>query len=40
MPGEAVRLDAALLVLAPPQIGKALHAIANNPGTDLSVLGL
>jgi two-component system chemotaxis response regulator CheB len=40
MPGEAVRLDAALLVLAPPQIGKALHAIANHPGTDLSVLGL
>jgi two-component system chemotaxis response regulator CheB len=40
MPGEAVRLDAARLVLAPAQIGKALHAMANNPGTDLSVLGL
>jgi two-component system chemotaxis response regulator CheB len=40
MPGEAVRLDAALLVLAPRQIGRALHAIANNPGRDPSLLGL
>jgi two-component system chemotaxis response regulator CheB len=40
MPGEAVRLDAALLVLAPQQIGRALHAIANNPGRDPSLLGL
>jgi two-component system chemotaxis response regulator CheB len=40
MPGEAVRLDAALLVLAPQQIGRALHAIAHNPGRDPSLLGL
>jgi two-component system chemotaxis response regulator CheB len=40
MPGEAVRLDAALLVLAPARIGQALHAIANQPGSDLSVLGI
>jgi two-component system chemotaxis response regulator CheB len=40
MPGEAVRLDAALLVLDPVRIGKALHAIANQPGSDLSVLGI
>jgi two-component system chemotaxis response regulator CheB len=40
MPGEAVRLDAALLVLAPRQIGRALHAIANNPGRDPSLPGL
>jgi two-component system chemotaxis response regulator CheB len=40
MPGEAVRLDAALLVLAPAEIGKTLRAIANNPGSTLSFLGI
>jgi two-component system chemotaxis response regulator CheB len=40
MPGEAVRLDAALLVLDPAQIGKALHAIANQPGAHAGFLGL
>ncbi|MEH6437674.1 chemotaxis-specific protein-glutamate methyltransferase CheB [Massilia sp. DD77] len=40
MPGEAVRLDAATLVLDPVRIGKAIHAIAHNPGSGLSVLGL
>ena len=40
MPGEAVRLDAAMLVLDPVRIGKAIHAIAHNPGAGLSVLGL
>jgi two-component system chemotaxis response regulator CheB len=40
MPGEALRLDAALLVLAPQQIGRALRAIANNPGRDPACLGL
>lgn len=39
MPGEAVRLDAAQLVLAPPQIGRTLRAIANNPGRDRSPPG-
>ncbi|MBQ5964422.1 chemotaxis protein CheB [Massilia sp. ZL223] len=39
MPGEAVRLDAATLVLDPVRIGKAIHAIAHNPGSGLSVLG-
>ncbi|TFW35347.1 chemotaxis protein CheB [Massilia horti] len=39
MPGEAVRLDAARLVLEPTQIGRVLRAIANHPGGDLSLLG-
>jgi len=39
MPGEAVRLDAATLVLDPVRIGKAMHAIAHHPGSGLSVLG-
>jgi two-component system chemotaxis response regulator CheB len=40
MPGEALRLDAAMLVLDPVRIGKALDTIANQPGGGLSVLGL
>lgn len=40
MPGEAMRLDAATLVLDPVRIGKAIRAIAMNPGSGLSVLGL
>lgn len=40
MPGEAMRLDAATLVLDPVRIGKAMRAIANNPRTGLSILGL
>ncbi|WP_020654059.1 chemotaxis-specific protein-glutamate methyltransferase CheB [Massilia niastensis] len=39
MPGEALRLGAAQLVLDPVRIGKALHAIANNPGRSLALLG-
>jgi two-component system chemotaxis response regulator CheB len=31
MPGEALRQDAAMLVLAPAEIGKTLHALANQP---------
>jgi two-component system chemotaxis response regulator CheB len=31
MPGEALRLDAAMLVLAPGEIGKTLQSIGNNP---------
>ncbi|CAN7394275.1 chemotaxis-specific protein-glutamate methyltransferase CheB [Massilia sp. LjRoot122] len=40
MPGEALRLGAAMLVLEPARIGKALHTIANQPEGGLSVLGL
>lgn len=40
MPGEALRLDAAVLVLEPVRIGKALYTIANQPGGGLAVLGL
>jgi hypothetical protein len=40
MPGEAVRLDAALLVLGPAEIGKALHAIANQPGAEIGFPGI
>jgi two-component system chemotaxis response regulator CheB len=40
MPGEALRLDAAMLVLEPVRIGKALYTIANQPGGGLAVLGL
>jgi two-component system chemotaxis response regulator CheB len=40
MPGEALRLDAAMLVLEPVRIGKALETIANQPGGGLAVLGL
>jgi two-component system chemotaxis response regulator CheB len=39
MPGEALRLDAAMLVLQPARIGKMLHTIANQPGA-LAALGL
>jgi two-component system chemotaxis response regulator CheB len=40
MPGEALRLGAAMLVLEPVRIGKALDMIANQPGGGLAVLGL
>jgi two-component system chemotaxis response regulator CheB len=40
MPGEALRLGAAMLVLEPVRIGKALDTIANQPGNGLAVLGL
>lgn len=40
MPGEALRLGAAMLVLEPVRIGKALHTIANQPEGGLAVLGL
>ena len=40
MPGEALRLDAAQLVLDPVRIGKALHTIANQPEGGLAVLGI
>jgi two-component system chemotaxis response regulator CheB len=40
MPGEALRLGAAMLVLEPVRIGKALHTIANQPEDGLAVLGL
>lgn len=40
MAGEAVRLDAAMLVLDPVRIGCVLHTIANQPGSGLAVLGL
>ena len=33
MPGEAVRLDAAMLVLRPAEIGKALHGLTSDPAT-------
>jgi two-component system chemotaxis response regulator CheB len=36
MPGEAVRLDGAMLVLEPAEIGKLLRTIPNNPGAGLS----
>jgi two-component system chemotaxis response regulator CheB len=31
MPGEALRLDAAMLVLEPPEIGKLLQRLAADP---------
>jgi two-component system chemotaxis response regulator CheB len=40
MPGEALRLGAAMLVLEPVRIGKALDTIANQSGGGLAVLGL
>lgn len=40
MPGEALRLGAAMLVLEPARIGKALHTIANQPESGLALLGL
>ena len=40
MPGEALRLGAAMLVLEPLRIGRALATIANQPGGGLAVLGL
>lgn len=40
MAGEAVRLDAAMLVLEPVRIGRVLHTIANQPGSGLAVLGI
>jgi len=39
MPGEALRKDAAMLVLTPPEIGKTLHAIANHPDAALPLAG-
>jgi len=33
MPGEAIKLDAAMLVLEPAEIGKLLQAMAANPAT-------
>ena len=40
MPGEALRLGAAMLVLEPARIGKALHTIAYQPKDGLAILGL
>jgi len=40
MPGEALRLGAAMLVLEPARIGKALQSIANQPASGLALLGL
>lgn len=40
MPGEALRLGAAMLVLEPARIGKALLTIANQPESGLALLGL
>ena len=40
MPGEAIRLDAAMLVLEPPEIGKLLHGLAPNPAPGTSDFGI
>lgn len=40
MAGEAVRLDAAMLVLEPVRIGQLLRTIANQPGSGMAVLGI
>lgn len=40
MPGEAIRLDAAQMILAPEQIGKALRAFAQNQSLRLPQAGL
>ncbi len=40
MPGEAIRQDAARLILEPVEIGKVLHALGNNPSSDLPFLGM
>jgi len=39
MPGEAIRQDAAMLILDPVEIGKILHGIASKPLSDLTDLG-
>ena len=40
MPGEALRLGAAMLVLEPVRIGRALDTIANQPGGGLAAFGI
>jgi two-component system chemotaxis response regulator CheB len=40
MPGEAVRLDAAMLVLRPAEIGKLLHGLAADPTTTIPTFGV
>jgi two-component system, chemotaxis family, protein-glutamate methylesterase/glutaminase len=40
MPGEAIRLDAAMLILEPAEIGKLLHGLARDPSGTSSVFGI
>jgi two-component system chemotaxis response regulator CheB len=40
MPGEAIRLDAAMLILEPGEIGKLLHGLAADPAGAASVFGI
>ncbi|HYD59271.1 MAG TPA: chemotaxis-specific protein-glutamate methyltransferase CheB [Noviherbaspirillum sp.] len=39
MPGEAIRQDAARLILAPPDIGKMLRGLGQEPQSDFPYLG-
>jgi two-component system chemotaxis response regulator CheB len=40
MPGEAILLDAAMLILEPVKIGKTLYAISTNPAIALHAIGV